>query len=129
MQAIEKVLLDTRPAMFRQHPIGFIITILLCFVGVGFLILLGWWLTCKGQRLIVTNRGCTYREGILAKRTSDVRHADVRHIVVTQGVFQRMFGVGNIGISSAGESEFEIEIAGVEDPQKIKDLVNGLRAA
>ena len=40
----ETTLYSENPSMFRNNPIGFIVTIMLCLVGVGLIILLVWWL-------------------------------------------------------------------------------------
>ena len=40
------------PAMFRNSPIGFLISIALsAFFGIGILILLAWYLSCRGSYL------------------------------------------------------------------------------
>jgi uncharacterized membrane protein YdbT with pleckstrin-like domain len=122
-EATEQELLSTNPAMFRSNPVGFIIVVALCFVGVGVLILITWWLKCKGTTLIITEKRSTLRHGILSKHTTDVLQEHVRNVQVSQGMFQRMFGVGAIGISSSGQSGVEIEVDGVKDPEGIKALI------
>jgi hypothetical protein len=124
----EETLLTTQPKMAKEHPILFVLCLVLIPVyGLGLIILLGWWLSCKAKFLTVTSRRTIYREGLLSKRTSEVRHSDVRNIVVSQGIMDRIFGVGTVAISSAGQSGFEVAISGVEDPVKIKELIDGLR--
>ena len=124
----ENKLYETHPAMFRNNPIGFILSIALIAVfGLGLLILLVWWLRVLGTTLTVTNERITLRKGILSKHTSEVYHTDVRNVQVSQGIFQRMFGVGSIGISSAGQSGVEIGVDGVPNPQKVKSLIDQYR--
>jgi uncharacterized membrane protein YdbT with pleckstrin-like domain len=57
------------------------------------------------------------REGLISKRTNEIRHSDVRNIQVTQGFFDRIFGVGTIAISSAAQSEVEISFSGLAHPE------------
>ena len=124
----ENKLYETHPAMFRNNPIGFIISIILILVfGLGLLILLVWWLKVLGTTLTVTNERITLRKGILSKHTSEVYHTDVRNVQVSQGIFQRIFNVGAIGISSAGQSGVEIGVDGIPDPQKVKTLIDQYR--
>jgi hypothetical protein len=52
---------------------------------------------------------------------------DVRNIEIDQSVFQRMFGVGSIGIASAGQSGIEIQFAGIRDPDGVKTLIDRYR--
>lgn len=113
----EQVLLTVHPAMFRNRPLLFILTVWTVIIP------LIWWLRCKATTLSITTGRTVLREGLLAKRTNEVRHSDTRNIQVNQGFLQRIFGVGNIGVSSAGQSGVEIEVSGVPSPQKIADLI------
>jgi len=120
----ESTLYQSHPSMFRNNPIGFILSIvLIAAFGLGLLILLIWWLKVLGTTLIVTDERVTLRKGILSKHTNEVNHTDVRNVQVSQGLFQRMFRVGTIGISSAGQAGIEIEVAGLPEPQIIKDII------
>jgi len=125
--AAEKTLYETHPSMWRNNPLGFLLAVLLCAVGVGILILLYWWLQTLGTTLIITDQRSTLRKGILSKYTNDVRHSSVRNVQISQSFLQRMFGVGKIGISSAGQSGLEIEVAGVPNPEKVKRLIDDNR--
>ena len=121
----ETTLYQSHPSMFRNNPIGFILSFILILVyGLGLLILLIWWLRVLGTTLIVTDERVTLRKGILSKHTNEVYHTDIRNIQISQGLFQRMFGVGTIGIASAGHGGVEIEVAGIPMPQTIKDLID-----
>ena len=85
--------------------------------------MLRWWVACLGTNLTVTDQRIIVRRGLLSKATNEVRHKDIRNIQVYQSVLQRLFGVGSIGIASAGHSGIEISVCGLRDPQRIADLV------
>jgi uncharacterized membrane protein YdbT with pleckstrin-like domain len=121
----EKELLKEHPAMFRNNPLMFILAfVLIFFYGMGLLILLSWWLQSLNTTLILTNKRTILRKGILSKYTNEVLHSNVRNVQVGQNVFQRIFGVGKIGISSAGQSGVEIEVSGIRNPQKVSKLID-----
>jgi len=120
----EPVLYEANPAMFRNHPIWFVISLLLCVAVIGIPIVLIWWLKCKGTKLTVTSERTLLREGILAKSINEVWHRDVRNVRVKQTFLQRVFGVGEIEISSAGQSGVEIDVKGVPSPYTIRELVD-----
>jgi uncharacterized membrane protein YdbT with pleckstrin-like domain len=121
----EVVLYSAHPSMFRNRPASYILCLLLVpAFGIGFLILLVWWLHCQGTTLTVSNRRTVLRTGILSKRLSDIRNSDVRNIQLSQSFFQRMLGVGSVGISSSGQSEIEIAVAGIPDPELVRGLLN-----
>ena len=124
----ETELLECRPAMFRASPITFILCVLLVPFLLGALLLLIWWLQCKATCLTVTNKRTTLRRGILSKHTTEVRHTDVRNIQVRQGVFQRMFGIGAIGVSTAGTAGVELQVSGIPHPKAIADMIRQYQA-
>lgn len=124
----EKILYESHPSMFRNHPFWFSLCVILSLVGVGLIILFVWWLKCKATTLTVTTEQTTLRKGILSKYTNDVFHSNVRNIQVGQTFFQRMFDVGYIGISSAGQAGLEIEVQGIPHPHQVKDLIDDCRS-
>ena len=124
----EETLLEINPAMFRNHPFGFILSVILvAAAGVGLVILGIWWLNTKAATLTVTNKRTIQRTGLISKKTTEVLHRDVRNIEIDQSISQRMFGVGSIGIASAGQSGIEIQFAGVRDPDGVKALIDRYR--
>lgn len=120
----EAILYQSHPAMFRNHPVAFVLCVVLSLAGVGLVILLAWWLRCLATELTITNEQTTLRRGILSKHTNDVFHSNVRNIQVRQSFFQRMFDVGYVGISSAGQAGMEIEIDGIPHPERVKELID-----
>ena len=115
---------EANPSMFRNEPIGFVVTCLLCLVVVGIIMFIVWWLRCKGTTLTVTSDRTRLRKGILSKSITEVWHRDVRNVQLNQTFFQRLFGVGKLGISSSGQSGVEIMISGIPDPEHVKELID-----
>lgn len=115
---------EENPSMFRNKPAGFIGNCLLSLVGVGLIIFLVWWLKCKGTTLTVTSDRVRLRKGILSKSVTEVWHRDVRNVQLNQTFFQRIFDVGTIGVSSAGQSGVEIAVSGIPDPGGVKELID-----
>ncbi|MCP4180619.1 MAG: PH domain-containing protein [bacterium] len=120
----EEVLYERHPSMFRNRPILFIIFIILIVVcGLGLLLLFIWWVKVLSLELTVTNKKTTYRKGLLSKYTNDVWHTDVRNVQIGQNLFQRIFNVGSIGISSAGQGTIEIMAYGFKKPEEVKNMI------
>jgi len=107
-------------------PIEVIFAGILCFVLIGFPIMIYMYLSSIGSSLTITQRRSTYRRGILSKQTSEVFHKDVRNVQVSQGLIERIFDIGKIGISSSGQDGFEIQIR-VHDPYKAKKIIDDAR--
>ena len=90
---------------------------------VGGLDLLYWWFRSLFVTLIVTNRRTILRKGLVSKSTSEVEHEDVRNIQINQNFVQRLLGLGDIAISSAGQETLEIQVRGINDPEGIASIV------
>ena len=123
----EEVVLTTHPAMFRNNPILFVVAVALIAVGIGLVFLLIWWIQCLCTTLMISDRKTTLRHGILSKSLNEVRHKDVRNVQVYQSFLQRIFGVGKLSISSAGQGGVEIEVAGIRNPVKVKSMIDEYR--
>tara|TARA_R110002049_G_scaffold72490_6_gene187350 strand:- start:26370 stop:26762 length:393 start_codon:yes stop_codon:yes gene_type:complete len=127
MSEEETVFVDS-PSMFRNHPLGFVISAILCLVGVGIPIMIVWYLRARATELTITNLRTRLHRGWLSRSITEVWHRDVRNVQLEQTFFQRMFDTGRIGISSAAQSGVEIDVSGMRDPDKIKELVDSYRA-
>ena len=151
----EETIQVVHPAMFRNHPLQFLLLAAMLLVGVAgavgaivwetglnvngeelltpymtaiisgvlALIALGffgaWWIRVIMTTLTVTSERTQLRKGIIARETSEVRHADVRNLQVDQNVVQRILGVGDLAISSSGQDDLEIVIKAIPDPQGV----------
>jgi uncharacterized membrane protein YdbT with pleckstrin-like domain len=124
----ERVLYEEHPAMFRNRPVSFVVCVILSLAVIGLIVLLIWYLRTRGTTLTITTEQITLRRGLLSKYTNDVFHENVRNIIVRQSVFQRMMGTGYIGISSSGQAGIEIEVNGIPDPDRVKDLIDSCRS-
>ncbi len=136
-----QILYKSHPAMFRGQPFKFIFCVLVfgiwgvlliifamwqsAFIPwiIGACILVVWWLRCYAVELTITKDRAILRKGILSKSTNEVRNKDIKNIQVIQGIIQRIFDTGTIGISSAGTGGIEIVVSGMPRPQEIADLI------
>ena len=123
----ERTLREVSPRLFGGNWFIHALVILLCFVLVGFVIYLVEWLIVRDTRLTITDRRTTLRRGLLEKKTNEVRHSDIRNVQVTQGFVDRLFGVGTLELSSAGQSDVEIAVKGIPDPQDLAKLIRDAR--
>ena len=120
----EKVLYESHPSMFRNSPVAFVLTLILCLVGVGLIIFAVWFVKCKGTTLTLTDDLTRLRRGLLSKSITEVWHQDIRNVQLDQTFFQRVFDVGSIGLSSAGQGDLEIYVTGIPEPNRVKELID-----
>ena len=114
---------SSNPAMFKNNPLGFILALILIPVfGLGILILLWWYLQTRASKLTVTDTEIIYDTGLLNKEHSEISISRIRAIRVKQSFFDRVFGVGEIAIYTAGDNP-EIIAKGMPDPNSIRELI------
>lgn len=114
---------SSNPAMFKNNPLGFILALVLIPVfGLGILILLWWYLQTRASKLTVTDTEIIFDTGLLNKEHSEISISRIRAIRVKQSFFDRIFGVGEISIYTAGDNP-EIVAKGMPDPNSIRELI------
>lgn len=145
----ERVLIVRHPAIFRAHPFRFVGCVLLiglasygafygwtssapiilwiagACVAAGLVLLMIWWLMALATTLTVTESRTMLRKGLLSRTTSEVEHDDIRNVQMDQSFFERLFGVGDIGISSSGQDDLEIVARSIPRPGEV---VSAIRA-
>ena len=120
---------SAHPVMFKNNPIGFILSLLLIPIfGVGIIILLIWHLKNKASKLSIINNEILYEKGLLSKERSEINMSSVRTTKIKQSFFNRIFGVGAVEIYTAGDTP-EIVATGMPDPNKIRELIKASQAS
>ena len=143
----EREVLQLHPAMFRNHPLRFCLLLLIFAASLaGSIVLLlrdgslwslapailalavavygfVWWLQVIYTTLYLTTKRMILREGIIAKSTSELRHADIRNLRIDQKMIERILNVGDISASSAGQEDIEIVARGFRNPEKIVEQI------
>lgn len=143
----ERTLKVVHPSTLRKHPLRYLLYVVMIVGGLGLgallasagqiplmgvclgvallgAVLLGYWYFHVRQvTLTVTSRRTLLETGYIARKTSEVRHEHVHNVQIDQTAMERLMGVGDIGISSAGQDDMEIVIEGIPDPESIAKLV------
>lgn len=112
-------LYDEHPAMFGNHPFLFS---LLAVTIVGFLVIGVWAIVVRTERLAVGVHDVLLERGFIAKQRTQVNRESVRAVKVSQGVMQRLLGVGDIEVFTGGDFP-EIAIRGVPKPDMVRALL------
>lgn len=116
-------LYSEHPVMFKNNPLGFIISLILIPIfGIGLLIFLVWHLKNKASKLVVTEKEILFEKGLLSKERSEVNISSVRTVKVKQSFFNRIFGTGSVELYTAGDNP-EIVAVGMPDPNKVREII------
>jgi hypothetical protein len=84
-----------------KAPLGWVVVVLV----VGGLLYLGWQiLRWQNEEFVVTSRRVLKTEGVVNKRVIDSSLEKINDVMLTESIFGRMFGFGDLEILTASES-------------------------
>ncbi len=92
-------------------------------LGVGWVFIVIPMLIVRTTEYVVTTDRASVASGIFSRHKSEIRLSDVRNVQVSQRLIERMLGVGTVGISTAGQSGFEVVFSGIARPDDVANLV------
>ena len=64
-----------------------------------------------------------YFRGIIGKDLSEIELRDVRNVLVKYGILDRLLGIGDVGLATAGHAGVEIKLTGCRDPERIRKII------
>ena len=80
------------------------------------------WIKRSLTKATITGDRLRYESGFPSKSTRTIQLSKVQDVRVDQRMTQRMFGVGNISIETAGEAS-RLTLHNVDDPQGLADEI------
>lgn len=80
------------------------------------------WIRRSFSKAIITPDRLRYQTGFASKSTRTIQLNKVQDVRVDQRIMQRMFGVGDIAIETAGEAS-RLTIHNVDNPQALADEI------
>ena len=121
--ALSTVLGLVAAVMFPVALIPMIFAVLLLWIILG--LILGY------QKLSVhytlSSQRFVHRSGILLRTTDRIEVIDIDDVTFTQGLVQRMLGVGTIKINSSDRTHPELFLHGIDDVLRVADLMDDAR--
>ena len=104
------------------------------WMTVGAIILVMWCLAIAtfiyrrlGMHYELTTQRFVHQEGVFVRRTDRIEVIDIDDVSYSQGIIQRMLGVGRIVITSSDRSHPELVMHGVDKVPEIASLVDDVR--
>jgi len=83
-----------------------------------------WWLERLESALEITNKRTISHRGLFSRSTSEVVHDNIRNVQVDQSFWQRLWGVGRLGISSSGQDGVEIQVNHLKQPDELRRMID-----
>jgi uncharacterized membrane protein YdbT with pleckstrin-like domain len=75
----------------------------------------------------VTNRRIIAKRGVIGRRTGELDIKDIRSINISQGIFQRVFKIGDIEFASASGPIKEVTFLNIKDADSLKEKIRGFK--
>jgi uncharacterized membrane protein YdbT with pleckstrin-like domain len=122
----EQTLFEIKPS-YKAY-LGWIIpSALLVLAGIGLillpLVLLIVWITVSSTSYRLTNERLLVRSGWIAKSVQELELYRVQDVAMSQGILQRIFGVGSVSVVSIDKTTPRLSIKGIADPEAIKEQI------
>lgn len=83
-----------------------------------------WWVDRLSAALEITNKRTIMHTGFLSRSTSEVVHDNIRNVLVDQSFWQRVWGVGRLGISSSGQDGVEVSVNHLRNPGELRKMID-----
>jgi uncharacterized membrane protein YdbT with pleckstrin-like domain len=123
------VILVLWPSLFgEQVPLS-----TMWYVGVGLIVV--WWIIAIASyayrrisvRYQLTNQRFIHKHGILVRTTDRIELIDIDDVAFSQGLVQRMLGVGMIRITSSDRSHPTLALLGIDEVDRVSGLIDDAR--
>ena len=123
--AEEQAIFELKPA--ARGYLGLMIwgLVLLPVFLLGLLLWLRVWYLVASTRYRLTTQRLFVQRGLIAKKLEEVELFRVKDVTLSQGVLQRMLGVGNVVVLSSDDTTPRLELAGICDPVAVKEQLRG----
>ena len=129
------------PQSWHAHPLSYLgeyaLSVLIFCLG----FIYNYWYPLLGVAMLVISellrRGMTFTVGekgveksfnFISTGQTFIEYLKIQDLKVSQGVIERIFGLGTIYVNSAGSPEAEILFQGIKDPYAVEKLIRGRMA-
>jgi len=109
----------------RKHYVGaYIWAVLLCWtIVIPVAIIVYTEIMVRATTYIIEGEFVIKRFKFLVIEEKKISKKDITDISMTQGLIQRMFGLGNLRINTAGTHLIEMSWVGLENPEQVRKLI------
>jgi membrane protein YdbS with pleckstrin-like domain len=105
-------------------------TLLLPLFGLGLLVWLSAFISCKSSRYRLTNQRLFARKGWLSRQVQELELYRVQDVALHQTMLDRLFGIGTIDVIANDPTTPRLTLPGIKSPDAVKeDIRNAYRTS
>lgn len=111
--------------IFNNNVKQYLYLIATAYIAFAALLIFLYRLNVKRRGFALREKDIIYRSGIIAISTTVIPFSRIQHIALDEGIFSRIYGLGELKIFTAGGSSGSLHIPGIEIEQakSIKELL------
>ncbi|MGN6134750.1 MAG: PH domain-containing protein [Aureliella sp.] len=102
---------------------------------IGGAAIIAWWVIVLGVYMVrrlsvhyeLTTQRFIHQQGILVRRTDRIEVIDIDDVSFTQGIVQRMLGVGTIVLISSDRSHPQLRLMGIDQVATVSNMIDDVR--
>ena len=95
----------------------------LALVGVGLVLAIVTVLRFRATAYLITNNELYLKHGLISRSVQNTRLNQVQDTGFSQSALQRVFGLGNVYVSTAGRSGTSIRFKNVPNPARVNGII------
>ena len=111
-------------AVFRQHWVTRIWMVLWILLIVTIPIAIYEWLRLRTMEHAVTNKRVVSKEGIVSRKTEEMKIGSIETVEIDQGIWGRILGFGNVRVTGRGISD--VVFSRIDNPMEVKRRIEGV---
>lgn len=77
----------------------------------------------RGNKYYITDKRVIHQFTFLSRKTSSVMYDKLQDVHFTQGLIERIFGIGKVHLNTAGTHLVEIVFKGLPNPVNVKRII------
>ena len=115
--------------LFRLHWFARVPLILWCILaiptlGITLILAIYEWLRLRSIEQGVTNKRVIQKTGIVSRKSEEMKLASIETVEISQSVFGRMFGFGDVKVTGRGISD--VKFKAIDDPMEVKRQIESV---
>lgn len=119
----EVEIFNIKPSLKDQWVMLLLGVVTIPLFGMGLLLILMIWLTVRSTSYRMTSERIFLKSGFISKKVQETELYRIKDVSFSQGIFQRIFGIGHVSIVSSDASTPVWTLKSIHGPEQVKETI------